>query len=137
MYCKIAIIAPVKDQNTFSTDGTVTTGIWFSADTHCKLLELLPYHTLPRCLIRYICQSKNRLIGIHFAELIHNKMSDTEEVVEEEVQYVLIFFTFIFFVLWLNKIINVNVVLDFPNIFTTYLLILFVNTAILLKGWRR
>lgn len=42
-------------------------------------------------MIRYIWQSKNRLIGIHFAELIHNKMSDTEEVIEEEeVQYVLI-----------------------------------------------
>lgn len=31
----------------------------------------------------------NRLIGIHFAELTYNKMSDTEEVVEEEeAQYV-------------------------------------------------
>lgn len=33
--------------------------------------------------------SKNILIGIHFAELTYNKMSDTEEVVEEEeAQYV-------------------------------------------------
>lgn len=39
-------------------------------------------------MIRNICQSQNRLIGIHFAGLIYNKMSDTEEVMEEEAQYV-------------------------------------------------
>lgn len=43
-------------------------------------------------MITHIQASKNRLIGIHFAELTHNKMSDTEEVVEEEVQYVHIIF---------------------------------------------
>lgn len=45
---------------------------------------------LPGCLmITQVWTSKNRLIGIHFAELTYNKMSDTEEVVEEEeAQYV-------------------------------------------------
>lgn len=45
---------------------------------------------LPGCLmITEVWASKNRLIGIHFAELTDNKMSDTEEVVEEEeTQYV-------------------------------------------------
>uniref|UniRef100_A0A4W6F651 Troponin T2d, cardiac n=1 Tax=Lates calcarifer TaxID=8187 RepID=A0A4W6F651_LATCA len=38
-------------------------------------------------MIRIVCRSKNRLIGIHFAEFIYNKMSDTEEVMEEEVQF--------------------------------------------------
>lgn len=40
-------------------------------------------------MISGVWESKNRLIGIHFAELTDNKMSDTEEVVEEEeTQYV-------------------------------------------------
>lgn len=40
-------------------------------------------------MITEVWASKNRLIGIHFAELTDNKMSDTEEVVEEEeTQYV-------------------------------------------------
>lgn len=45
---------------------------------------------LPDCLmITQVWVSKNRLIGTHFAELTYNKMSDTEEVVEEEeAQYV-------------------------------------------------
>lgn len=85
-YCHIANITQVNNQNTFSTTAT---DISVCADTHCKLCELMPSHALLCCLmIRYICRSKNRLIGIHFAELIHNKMSDTEEVLEEEVQYV-------------------------------------------------
>lgn len=40
-------------------------------------------------MITHVWVSNNRLIGIHFAELTNNKMSDTEEVVEEEeAQYV-------------------------------------------------
>lgn len=81
----------LKSQNTFSA--RVSADIWVSADTPCKQWTLWPSHPLPGCLMfRYICCSKNRLIGIHFAELIYNKMSDTEEVMEEEeAQYVFIF----------------------------------------------
>lgn len=46
---------------------------------------------LSHFMIRYSCLSKNRLIGVHFAEFIHCKMSDEEVVGEEEHQYVLVF----------------------------------------------
>lgn len=54
-----------------------------------------PHAPLCGLMIRSVCRSKNRLTGIHFAELIYNKMSDTEEVVDEEVQYVMIFQPFL------------------------------------------
>lgn len=74
--------------------------MWVINETRCKPCKLLPPHAQLCCLmIRCICRSKNRLIGIHFAELIHNKMSDTEEVMDEEVQYVLIFILLHFHIL--------------------------------------
>ncbi|XP_074488479.1 troponin T2d, cardiac isoform X2 [Sebastes fasciatus] len=83
-YCDIGTIPPVKDKNTFSSTAT---DIWVTTGARCKLRELFPSRTLLCCLmIRNICQSINRLIGIHFAELIHNKMSDTEVMEDEEVQ---------------------------------------------------
>lgn len=94
----------------------MTPDIWVSTDTHCKLCEQLPSHPLPGCLmIRYICRSKNSLIGIHFAELIHNKMSDTEEVMEEEegVLYVLIFI--LLYIHIVKEIRNVNIVSMLTN----------------------
>lgn len=66
-------------------------------------------------MITQLWATKNRLIGIHFAELTYNKMSDTEEVVEEEVveeeaQYVhtsviLMHYPMLFYVLMINVVI--------------------------------
>lgn len=74
--------------------------LWFKSALHSRASPLTPCKISDYflTLIVNLCQvlwwshilgaSKNRLIGIHFAELTYNKMSDTEEAVEEEVQYV-------------------------------------------------
>lgn len=68
-------------------------------------------------MITNIRASKNRLTGIHFAELSYDKMSDTEEVVEEEVQYVHIFLTLSYTLIMKDRMIA-----NFLTAFTMYLL---------------